>query len=75
MTSHDSREANAGTIAAVGALVGAYASLHTRAIAIEYRDRRISYGELHDRVRRAIATDGEQAAVYSAQHVQVPMMC
>ena len=62
MTSHDSREANAGTIAAVSALVGAYASLHT--IAIEYRDRRISYGELRDRVRRATATEGEQAAVY-----------
>jgi fatty-acyl-CoA synthase len=47
--------ANAGTIATVGALFGACASLHGKAIAIEYRDRRISYGELHDRVRRATA--------------------
>jgi fatty-acyl-CoA synthase len=75
MTSHDSREVNVRTIATVGALAGAYASLYTRAFAIEYRDRRISYGELHDRVRRATATEAEQAAVYSAQHVQVPMMC
>ena len=55
MTSHDSAKANAGTIATVGALFGACAILHKTAIAIEYRDRRISYGELHDRVRRATA--------------------
>lgn len=55
MTSHDSAKARAGAMATVGALFSACASLHKAAIAIEYRGRRISYGELHDRVRRATA--------------------
>src|SRR6185437_8410098 len=55
MTHHDSAQANAGTIGTVGGLFSACASLHAGTIAIEFRGRRISYGELHDRVRRATA--------------------
>lgn len=55
MTGHDSAQANAGTIATVGELFRASAGLHATSIAIEYHDRHISYGELHDRVQRATA--------------------
>ena len=55
MTGQSSAQASAGTIATVGELFGACARLHARSIAIEYRDRHISYGELHDRVGRATA--------------------
>ncbi len=39
-------------IGTVGALFGACAELHAGRIAIEYRERTITYGELLDRVRR-----------------------
>ncbi|WGR97141.1 AMP-binding protein [Bradyrhizobium sp. ISRA443] len=55
MTGQDSLPARAGSIATVGALFSTCAALNAGSIAIEYRDRRISYGELLDRVRRASA--------------------
>jgi acyl-CoA synthetase (AMP-forming)/AMP-acid ligase II len=55
MTGLDSLPTRAGSIATVGELFSICASLSARSIAIEYRDRRISYGELLDRVRRASA--------------------
>src|SRR4051812_27840830 len=45
----------AGAVSTVGELFGAAAILHKNAIAIEYLERRISYGELLDRVQRATA--------------------
>ena len=45
----------AGAVLTVGALFRDTAMLHSNAIAIEYRDRLISYGELLDRVGRATA--------------------
>lgn len=42
-------------IGTVGALFGACADLHARRVAIEYRERTITYGELLDRVRRLAA--------------------
>jgi len=55
MTGHENLQANVGTIATVGQLFSACASLNAGSIALEYRGRRISYGELHDRVRRTTA--------------------
>jgi len=55
--------ANAGSIATVGELFRACATLHARSVALEYRGRRISYAELLDRVERAtamLATHGLQ---------------
>jgi fatty-acyl-CoA synthase len=45
----------AGAVSTVGELFRAAATLHKTAIAIEYRERRISYGDLLDRVQRATA--------------------
>ena len=45
----------AGAVSTVGALFRDTAMLHSNAIAIEYRDRLIGYGELLDRVGRATA--------------------
>jgi acyl-CoA synthetase (AMP-forming)/AMP-acid ligase II len=45
----------AGAVSTVGELFRATATLHRNAIAIEYLKRRISYGELLDRVQRATA--------------------
>src|ERR1700716_3624177 len=45
----------AGAVSTVGELFRAAATLHKTAIAIEYRERLISYGELLDRVQRATA--------------------
>jgi acyl-CoA synthetase (AMP-forming)/AMP-acid ligase II len=45
----------AGAVSTVGELFRDAARLHSSAIAIKYRDRKISYGELLDRVRRASA--------------------
>jgi fatty-acyl-CoA synthase len=55
MTVHDCPQASAGTITTVGELFSACARVHAGSVALEYGDRRISYGELHDRVRRATA--------------------
>lgn len=55
MTGQDSLPAHAGSIATVGALFSTCAALNAGSIALEYRDRRISYGELLDRVKRASA--------------------
>ena len=55
MTGQENRQASAGSIATVGELFRACAALHAGSIALEYRGRRISYGELLDRVRRATA--------------------
>jgi fatty-acyl-CoA synthase len=55
MPVHQSPERSAGTIATVGELFSASAQLHASSVALEYGERRISYGELHDRVRRATA--------------------
>src|SRR5579871_1535719 len=48
-------QASAGAIGTVGELFSASARLHAGSIALQYRDRRISYAELLDRVRRATA--------------------
>ena len=45
----------AGGIGTVGALFGGCAGLHAAKVAIEYRERAITYGELLDRVRRLTA--------------------
>ena len=45
----------AGAVSTVGALFRDTATLHSTAIAIEYLDRLISFGELLDRVGRATA--------------------
>jgi acyl-CoA synthetase (AMP-forming)/AMP-acid ligase II len=55
MTDVDKIQASAGSIATIGALFRTCATLHAGSIALEYRGRRISYGELLDRVRRATA--------------------
>jgi acyl-CoA synthetase (AMP-forming)/AMP-acid ligase II len=55
--------ASAGSIATVGELFRACATLHARSVALEYRGRHISYAELLDRVERAtamLATHGLQ---------------
>jgi fatty-acyl-CoA synthase len=46
---------SAGAVSTIGELFRSTATLHAAAVAIEYRDRRISYGELLDRVQRATA--------------------
>lgn len=49
-------ETSAGSgIGTVGALFEACAELHSTRLAIEHRDRRVTYGELRDRVRRLTA--------------------
>jgi acyl-CoA synthetase (AMP-forming)/AMP-acid ligase II len=48
-------QTSAGSIATVGALFRACATLHTGSIALEYRGRHITYAELLDRVHRATA--------------------
>ncbi len=45
----------AGAVSTVGELFRDSAALHSTRVAIEFRDQRISYGELHDRVGRAAA--------------------
>src|SRR5689334_3068514 len=55
MTNQDRIRTSAGSIASVGALFEACAALHAGSIALEYRDRHITYGELLDRVHRATA--------------------
>jgi acyl-CoA synthetase (AMP-forming)/AMP-acid ligase II len=48
-------QTSAGSIATVGALFRACATLHTGSIVLEYRGRHITYAELLDRVHRATA--------------------
>jgi fatty-acyl-CoA synthase len=48
-------QTSAGSIATVGALFRACATLHTGSIALEYRGRHVTYAELLDRVHRATA--------------------
>src|SRR5215475_14127448 len=60
MTGQDNIETSSiqtstGSIATVGALFRACATLHTESIALEYRGRHITYAELLDRVHRATA--------------------
>jgi len=55
MTNQDRIQTSAGSIASVGALFEACAALHAGSIALEYRDRHITYAELLDRVHRATA--------------------
>jgi fatty-acyl-CoA synthase len=55
MTGQDTIQQSAGSIAIVGELFRACATLHAGSVALEYRGRRISYRELLDRVRRATA--------------------
>ena len=45
----------AGAVPTVGELFRSCAQIHSASIAIEYQGRRISYGELLDRVQRAAA--------------------
>jgi fatty-acyl-CoA synthase len=47
--------ASAGSIATVGELFRACATLHAASVALEYRGRHVSYAELLDRVQRATA--------------------